>query len=67
MAVLYTLISEWVNRRVEQKRYALGMRDKPPTEEEIRAMTDWFNKNIKFAKNILSKTRIRVYNSAQKQ
>ena len=40
MAVLYTLISEWVNRRVEQKRYALGMRDKPPTEEEIRAMTD---------------------------
>ena len=40
MAVLYTLVSEWVNRRVEQKRYALGMRDKPPTEEEIRAMTD---------------------------
>lgn len=40
MAVLYTLVSEWVNRRVEQKRYALGMRDKPPTEEEIRSMTD---------------------------
>ena len=40
MAVLYTLVSEWVNRRVEQKRYALGMRDNPPTEEEIRAMTD---------------------------
>ena len=37
---VYTLVSEWVNRRVEQKRYALGMRDKPPTEEEIRAMTD---------------------------
>jgi predicted PurR-regulated permease PerM len=40
MAVLYTLISEWVNRRVENKRYMLGMRDNPPTEEEIRSMTD---------------------------
>lgn len=40
MAVLYTLVSEWVNRRVERKRYDLGMRDEPPTEEEIRSMTD---------------------------
>lgn len=40
MAILYTLVSEWVNRRVEQKRFALGMRDEPPTEEEIRNMID---------------------------
>ena len=35
MAVLYTLVSEWVNRRVEEKRFAAGMRETPPTEEEI--------------------------------
>ena len=40
MAVLYTLVSEWVNRRVEEKRFAMGMRPEPPTEEEIKAMKD---------------------------
>lgn len=40
MAVLYTLVSEWVNRRVEEKRYAAGMRDTPPSEEEIEGMTE---------------------------
>ncbi len=40
MAVLYTLVSEWVNRRVEEKRFAMGMRPEPPTEEEIRGMKD---------------------------
>ena len=40
MAVLYTLVSEWVNRRVEEKRFAAGMRKTPPTEEEIEGMTE---------------------------
>ena len=40
MAVLYTLVSEWVNRRVEEKRFAAGMRETPPTEEEIEGMTE---------------------------
>lgn len=40
MAVLYTLVSEWVNRRVEEKRFAAGMRKMPPTEEEIEGMTE---------------------------
>ena len=40
MAVLYTLASEWVNRRVEEKRFAAGMRKTPPTEEEIEGMTE---------------------------
>ncbi len=40
MAVIYTLVSEWVNRRVEGKRYQMGMRDTPPTEEEIKSMTE---------------------------
>lgn len=40
MAVVYTLVSEWVNRRVEDKRYEKGMRSQPPTEEEIRRMTE---------------------------
>jgi predicted PurR-regulated permease PerM len=40
MAVLYTLVSEWVNRRVEDKRFEKGMRDTPPTEEEIKNMTE---------------------------
>lgn len=40
MAVLYTLVSEWVNRRVEDKRYEKGMRNTPPTEEEIKSMTE---------------------------
>jgi len=38
MAVLYTLVSEWVNRRVEEKRFAAGMRETPPTEEEIERL-----------------------------
>lgn len=37
-AVLYTLVSEWVNRRVEEKRFAAGMRETPPTEEEIEQL-----------------------------
>lgn len=45
MAIVYTLVSEWVNMRVEQKRYALGMRDTPPTEEEIRSMANKSRKN----------------------
>ncbi|OQA71446.1 MAG: putative inner membrane protein [Firmicutes bacterium ADurb.Bin248] len=40
MAVIYTLVSEWVNRRVEDKRYEKGMRPTPPTEEEIKNMTE---------------------------
>ncbi len=40
MAVLYTLVSEWVNRRVEEKRYAAGMRGTPPTDDEIERMTE---------------------------
>ncbi len=40
MAVLYTLVSEWVNRRVEDKRYEKGMRNTPPTEDEIKSMTE---------------------------
>ena len=40
MAVLYTLVSEWVNRRVEEKRYAAGMRETPPTDDEIERMTE---------------------------
>lgn len=40
MAVVYTLVSEWVNRRVEGKRFEKGMRSAPPTEEEIRNMTE---------------------------
>lgn len=46
MAILYTLVSEWVNKRVEQKRYALGMRPTPPTDEEIRTITDKERKNL---------------------
>ncbi len=38
MAVLYTLVSEWVNRRVEEKRFAAGMRETLPTEEEIEQL-----------------------------
>ncbi len=40
MAVVYTLVSEWVNRRVEDKRYEKGMRNTPPTDEEIKRMTE---------------------------
>lgn len=40
MAVLYTLVSEWVNRRVEEKRFAAGMRKTPPTDDEIEQMTE---------------------------
>lgn len=40
MAVVYTLVSEWVNRRVEDKRFEKGMRSSPPTKEEIRNMTE---------------------------
>lgn len=39
MAVVYTLVSEWVNRRVEDKRYEKGMRKSPPSDEEIKNMT----------------------------
>lgn len=40
MAVVYTLVSEWVNRRVEDKRYEKGMRKTPPSDEEIKSMTE---------------------------
>lgn len=40
MAVVYTLVSEWINRRVEEKRFAKGMRKTPPTEDEIKRMTE---------------------------
>lgn len=40
MAVVYTLVSEWVNRRVEDKRFEKGMRESPPTDEEIKNMTE---------------------------
>lgn len=40
MAVVYTLVSEWINRRVEEKRFEKGMRTTPPTEDEIKHMTE---------------------------
>lgn len=40
MAVIYTMVSEWINRRVEEKRFEKGMRDAPPTDDEIKDMTE---------------------------